>query len=166
MYQELYLFIKKTDVEFGGLIASALLLIAICAEVDAVFVTIRLRKIALLSIPLYSLYSIFPFLALFIPILCGIIVPAVVQVHDGSEKFLIELKHKLKLNWNAKYYKRKVRSLRPCGYHSSIWNTNLFLFRHSTKATFFKCMGDYTCSCLVSIPQRIIDRVILHYALI
>jgi hypothetical protein len=125
--------------------------------VFGIFASVRFYSV----VPIH-VYVFMPTLAIFMLLLTPMMFHPIVNVHDGTEGFLLEWKRTCAKNalmkLSRRVWMREFRAQKPCAVGGGLFGVQMFIYKNSTKSTYYWLLISYSVDALISVPQKYIIR--------
>jgi hypothetical protein len=125
--------------------------------VFSIFASVRFYSV----VPIH-VYVFMPTLAIFMLLITPMLFHPVVNVHDGTEGFLLEWKRTCAKNplikLSRRVWTREFRAQKPCAVGGGLFGVQMVVFKNSTKSTYYWLLISYTVDALISVPQKYITK--------
>jgi len=160
-YRMLYIFVRTIDTPVVSPIAATLMAIALTLEILAVFVTLRMFKLAAISLSTLLIYSFWPCLALLVIVIAGLEIPDAASVYEETRSIIQKWKkHPILQLRGKRYFNKYLKTVRPVQITAGYRGFPFFHFKQSTKLSFYGILIYYVITSLLSAPPEHISQAL------
>jgi hypothetical protein len=157
MYRRLRIALKIICRKFWLVLGASIPASGALMEVFAIFATVRFYN----TFPIH-VYMFAPVLSIFMLLIIPVMFYPVVNVHDGTEQFLLEWKRtcakNILMKLSRRVWTREFRAEKPCAVGAGICGVEMFIFKNSTRSTYYWLLISYTVNALMSVPEKYITQ--------